>query len=147
MPASTSWCRTLATHLGHLTMTPTNPNCGAADAMRWLLKRELFYTAVTRAKAKIGVVGSESSVRAAVERRCIDAIVRALAVVGARRGWTSGWSVTTACTTRFKPSLTNTTAMEHNPMGSDGRWPHDESIKPLRCTCTGRVAHVLHFRV
>jgi hypothetical protein len=73
MPASTSWCRTLATYLGHLTMTPTNPHCGAADATRWLLKRELFYTAVTRAKAKNGVVGSESSARAAVERRSVRA--------------------------------------------------------------------------
>ena len=87
MPASTSWCRTLATHLGHLTMTPTNPNCGAADAMRWLLKRELFYTAVTLAKAKIdgGAFGNADE--------CITP------------GWTSGWSFTTACTTRFKPCL------------------------------------------
>jgi len=34
-----------------------------------LLTRELFYTAVTRAKEKVRVVGTESSVRAAVERR------------------------------------------------------------------------------
>ncbi|MBY9075990.1 exodeoxyribonuclease V subunit alpha [Nocardioides sp. WL0053] len=34
-----------------------------------LLTRELFYTAVTRAKKKVRVVGSEESVRAAVERR------------------------------------------------------------------------------
>jgi exodeoxyribonuclease V alpha subunit len=34
-----------------------------------LLTRELFYTAVTRAKEKVRVVGSEASVRAAVERR------------------------------------------------------------------------------
>ena len=34
-----------------------------------LLTRELFYTAVTRAKKKVRVVGSEASVRAAVERR------------------------------------------------------------------------------
>lgn len=34
-----------------------------------LLTRELFYTAVTRAKNKVRVVGSEESVRAAVERR------------------------------------------------------------------------------
>ncbi len=34
-----------------------------------LLTRELFYTAVTRAKAKVRVVGTESSVRAAVEWR------------------------------------------------------------------------------
>ncbi len=38
-----------------------------------LLTRELFYTAVTRAKEKVRVVGSESSVRAAVERRAIRA--------------------------------------------------------------------------
>ena len=34
-----------------------------------LLTRELFYTAVTRAKEKVRVVGSEAAVRAAVERR------------------------------------------------------------------------------
>ena len=34
-----------------------------------LLTRELFYTAITRAKDKVRVVGTESSVRAAVERR------------------------------------------------------------------------------
>lgn len=34
-----------------------------------LLTRELFYTAVTRARHKVRVVGSEASVRAAVERR------------------------------------------------------------------------------
>ncbi|HEU4515201.1 MAG TPA: exodeoxyribonuclease V subunit alpha [Nocardioidaceae bacterium] len=34
-----------------------------------LLTRELFYTAVTRAQKKVRVVGPESSVRAAVERR------------------------------------------------------------------------------
>ena len=38
-----------------------------------LLTRELFYTAVTRAKEKIRVVGQESSVRAAVQRRAIRA--------------------------------------------------------------------------
>jgi exodeoxyribonuclease V alpha subunit len=38
-----------------------------------LLTRELFYTAVTRAKAKVRVVGSEDSVRAAVERRAVRA--------------------------------------------------------------------------
>ncbi|OOK65709.1 exodeoxyribonuclease V, alpha subunit [Mycobacterium kansasii] len=38
-----------------------------------LLTRELFYTAVTRAKAKVRVVGSEASVRAAVERRAVRA--------------------------------------------------------------------------
>lgn len=34
-----------------------------------LLTRELFYTAVTRAKRKVRVVGSEASIRAAIERR------------------------------------------------------------------------------
>jgi exodeoxyribonuclease V alpha subunit len=38
-----------------------------------LLTRELFYTAVTRAKGKVRVVGSQASVRAAVERRAIRA--------------------------------------------------------------------------
>ena len=38
-----------------------------------LLTRELFYTAVTRAKAKVRVVGSEASVRAAIERRALRA--------------------------------------------------------------------------
>jgi exodeoxyribonuclease V alpha subunit len=38
-----------------------------------LLTRELFYTAVTRAKTKVRVVGSESSVRAALTRRAIRA--------------------------------------------------------------------------
>jgi exodeoxyribonuclease V alpha subunit len=38
-----------------------------------LLTRELFYTAVTRAKSKVRVVGSEASVRAAVERRALRA--------------------------------------------------------------------------
>jgi exodeoxyribonuclease V alpha subunit len=38
-----------------------------------LLTRELFYTAVTRAKAKVRVVGSEASVRAAVGRRAVRA--------------------------------------------------------------------------
>ncbi|ORB85511.1 exodeoxyribonuclease V subunit alpha [Mycobacterium kansasii] len=38
-----------------------------------LLTRELFYTAVTRAKQKVRVVGSEASVRAAVERRAVRA--------------------------------------------------------------------------
>jgi exodeoxyribonuclease V alpha subunit len=38
-----------------------------------LLTRELFYTAVTRAKHKVRVVGSETSVRAAVERRAARA--------------------------------------------------------------------------
>jgi len=34
-----------------------------------LLTRELFYTAVTRARRSVRVVGSEAAVRAAVERR------------------------------------------------------------------------------
>ena len=38
-----------------------------------LLTRELFYTAVTRAKEKIRVIGSEASVRAAVQRRAVRA--------------------------------------------------------------------------
>ena len=38
-----------------------------------LLTRELFYTAVTRAKRKVRVVGSDASVRAAVERRAVRA--------------------------------------------------------------------------
>jgi len=38
-----------------------------------LLTRELFYTAVTRAKIKVRVVGSDASVRAAIERRAVRA--------------------------------------------------------------------------
>jgi exodeoxyribonuclease V alpha subunit len=38
-----------------------------------LLMRELFYTAVTRAKKRVLVVGAESAVRAAVERRAVRA--------------------------------------------------------------------------
>jgi exodeoxyribonuclease V alpha subunit len=38
-----------------------------------LLTRELLYTAVTRAKERVRVVGSEVSVRAAVERRAVRA--------------------------------------------------------------------------
>lgn len=38
-----------------------------------LLTRELFYTAVTRAKVKVRVVGPEASVRAAIERRAVRA--------------------------------------------------------------------------
>jgi exodeoxyribonuclease V alpha subunit len=38
-----------------------------------LLTRELFYTAVTRAKAKVRVVGSEASVRTAIGRRAVRA--------------------------------------------------------------------------
>jgi exodeoxyribonuclease V alpha subunit len=33
-----------------------------------LLSRELFYTAVTRAKSKVRIVGTESAIRAAVGR-------------------------------------------------------------------------------
>lgn len=46
-----------------------------------LLTRELFYTAVTRAKAKVRVVGSEAAVRAAIERR----VVRASGLAGRLR--------------------------------------------------------------
>jgi exodeoxyribonuclease V alpha subunit len=38
-----------------------------------LLTRELFYTAVTRAKKKVRVVGSEAAVRTAIERRALRA--------------------------------------------------------------------------
>ena len=38
-----------------------------------LLTRELFYTAVTRAKGKVRVVGSDASVRAAIGRRAVRA--------------------------------------------------------------------------
>ena len=38
-----------------------------------LLSRELFYTAVTRAKTKVRVVGSEAGVRAALARRVLRA--------------------------------------------------------------------------
>jgi exodeoxyribonuclease V alpha subunit len=38
-----------------------------------LLTRELFYTAVTRAKRKVRVVGPEASVRSAIERRAVRA--------------------------------------------------------------------------
>jgi exodeoxyribonuclease V alpha subunit len=38
-----------------------------------LLSRELFYTAVTRAKGKVRVVASEASMRAAIERRAVRA--------------------------------------------------------------------------
>jgi len=38
-----------------------------------LLSRELFYTAVTRAVRTVRVVGTEESVRAAVERRALRA--------------------------------------------------------------------------
>lgn len=38
-----------------------------------LLSRELFYTAVTRAKKRVRVIGSEAGVRAAIERRAVRA--------------------------------------------------------------------------
>ncbi|RDH77079.1 exodeoxyribonuclease V subunit alpha [Mycolicibacterium moriokaense] len=38
-----------------------------------LLMRELFYTAVTRAKTRVRVIGAESAVRAAVDRRAVRA--------------------------------------------------------------------------
>jgi exodeoxyribonuclease V alpha subunit len=38
-----------------------------------LLTRELFYTAVTRAKERVRVVGSETALRAAIERRAVRA--------------------------------------------------------------------------
>jgi exodeoxyribonuclease V alpha subunit len=38
-----------------------------------LLTRELFYTAVTRAKERVRVVGSEEALRAAIERRAVRA--------------------------------------------------------------------------
>jgi exodeoxyribonuclease V alpha subunit len=38
-----------------------------------LLTRELFYTAVTRAKQRVRIVGSEAALRAAIERRAIRA--------------------------------------------------------------------------
>jgi exodeoxyribonuclease V alpha subunit len=38
-----------------------------------LLMRELFYTAVTRAKRRVRVIGSEAALRAAVERRAVRA--------------------------------------------------------------------------
>ncbi|MGA8330749.1 MAG: ATP-binding domain-containing protein, partial [Mycobacterium sp.] len=38
-----------------------------------LLTRELFYTAVTRAKGKVRLVGSDVAVRAAIDRRAVRA--------------------------------------------------------------------------
>jgi exodeoxyribonuclease V alpha subunit len=43
-----------------------------------LLTRELLYTAVTRAKKKVRVVGSADEVRAAIERRAVRATGLAL---------------------------------------------------------------------
>ena len=47
-----------------------------------LLSRELFYTAVTRAKAKVRVVGSAEEVRAAIEKRAVRATGLALRLRG-----------------------------------------------------------------
>ena len=47
-----------------------------------LLTRELFYTAVTRAKLKVRVVGSADEVRAAIERRAVRATGLALRLRG-----------------------------------------------------------------
>ncbi len=47
-----------------------------------LLTRELFYTAVTRAKRKVRVVGSADSVRAAIDRRAVRATGLALRLRG-----------------------------------------------------------------
>jgi exodeoxyribonuclease V alpha subunit len=48
-----------------------------------LLTRELFYTAVTRAKTKVRIVGSEASMRAAIDRRAVRASGLALRLRGA----------------------------------------------------------------
>lgn len=53
-----------------------------------LLTRELFYTAVTRAKTKVRVVGSEAAVRAAIERRVVRASGLAERLRGPRRDQT-----------------------------------------------------------
>ncbi|MGK2879612.1 MAG: exodeoxyribonuclease V subunit alpha [Mycobacterium sp.] len=47
-----------------------------------LLSRELLYTAVTRAKAKVRVVGSEGDVRAALDRRALRATGLRLRLAG-----------------------------------------------------------------
>ena len=47
-----------------------------------LLTRELFYTAVTRAKAKVRVVGSAEEVRSAIEKRAVRASGLALRLRG-----------------------------------------------------------------
>jgi exodeoxyribonuclease V alpha subunit len=47
-----------------------------------LLTRELFYTAVTRAKTKVRVVGSAEEVRAAIEKRAVRATGLALRLRG-----------------------------------------------------------------
>jgi exodeoxyribonuclease V alpha subunit len=38
-----------------------------------LLTRELFYTAVTRAKQRVRVIGTETALRAAIDRRVVRA--------------------------------------------------------------------------
>ncbi|MGH3581752.1 MAG: exodeoxyribonuclease V subunit alpha [Mycobacterium sp.] len=48
-----------------------------------LLTRELFYTAVTRAKSKVRVVGSAEEVRSAIEKRAVRATGLALRLRGA----------------------------------------------------------------
>ncbi|MGH3561942.1 MAG: exodeoxyribonuclease V subunit alpha, partial [Mycobacterium sp.] len=48
-----------------------------------LLTRELFYTAVTRAKHKVRVAGSEGEIRAALDRRAVRASGLALRLQGA----------------------------------------------------------------
>jgi exodeoxyribonuclease V alpha subunit len=47
-----------------------------------LLTRELFYTAVTRAKTKVRIVGAEASMRAAIDRRAVRASGLALRLRG-----------------------------------------------------------------
>jgi exodeoxyribonuclease V alpha subunit len=47
-----------------------------------LLTRELFYTAVTRAKTKVRIVGSEASMRAAIDHRAVRASGLALRLRG-----------------------------------------------------------------
>jgi exodeoxyribonuclease V alpha subunit len=51
-----------------------------------LLTRELFYTAVTRAKEKVRVIGPEASVRAAIDRRAVRASGLAQRLNAAHRG-------------------------------------------------------------
>ncbi len=50
-----------------------------------LLTRELFYTAVTRAKGKVRVVGSAAAVRSAIERRAVRATGLGLRLQEAKR--------------------------------------------------------------
>ena len=46
---------------------------GGGTALNRTAVRELFYPAVTRAKKRVRVVGSEAALRAAVERRAVRA--------------------------------------------------------------------------